>query len=52
MREGFAADIMASENDEIDALVRSDIYKSREETIADAMRALLSMGRASAFDPP
>jgi predicted HTH domain antitoxin len=34
---------MASKNDEIDALVRSEIYKSREEIIADAMSALLSM---------
>lgn len=34
---------MASKNEEIDALVRSEIYKSREEIISDAMRALLSM---------
>jgi predicted HTH domain antitoxin len=34
---------MASANDEIDALVRSEIYESREDIIADALRALLSM---------
>lgn len=34
---------MASANDEIDALVRSEIYRSREEIITDALRALLSM---------
>lgn len=35
--------IMASANDEIDALVRAEIYNSREELITDALRALLSM---------
>ncbi|MGA9098180.1 MAG: UPF0175 family protein [Methanotrichaceae archaeon] len=34
---------MASANDEIDALVRSEIYRSKDEIITDAMRALLSM---------
>lgn len=34
---------MASANDEIDALVRAEIYNSREELITDALRALLSM---------
>ena len=34
---------MASSNDEIDALVRSEIYNSREDIIRDALRALLSM---------
>lgn len=34
---------MASANDEIDALVRAEIYNSREELIKDALRALLSM---------
>ncbi|MGA9098315.1 MAG: UPF0175 family protein [Methanotrichaceae archaeon] len=34
---------MASANDEIDALMRSEIYGSREEIITDAIRALLSM---------
>jgi len=35
--------IMASANDEIDALVRAEVYNSREELIEDALRALLSM---------
>ncbi len=34
---------MASVNDEIDALMRTEIYKSREEVMTDALRALLSM---------
>ncbi len=34
---------MASANDEIDALMRTEIYKSREELLKDALRALLSM---------
>lgn len=34
---------MASTNEEIDALMRAAIYKSREELMNDALRALLSM---------
>ncbi|MBK7385769.1 MAG: UPF0175 family protein [Methanothrix sp.] len=34
---------MASANDEIDALMRTEIYKSREELLKDALRALLYM---------
>ncbi len=38
---------MASANDEIDALMRAEIYKSKEELMNDALRALLSIKNTS-----
>ena len=34
---------MASVEDELNALVRADIYKSKDDVISDALRALLTL---------
>jgi predicted HTH domain antitoxin len=34
---------MASVEDELDSLVRSDVYRSKEDVISDAVRALLTL---------
>jgi predicted HTH domain antitoxin len=34
---------MASVEDELDSLVRADVYRSKEDVISDAVRALLTL---------
>lgn len=41
--EIYLFDKMASVEDELNALVRADIYKSKDDVISDALRALLTL---------